>query len=30
LFVGSKAFVQVTKKGDALFVYAILAFDPGM
>jgi hypothetical protein len=29
LFMGAKTFLQVTKKGDAFFVYAILAFDLG-
>jgi hypothetical protein len=27
LFVGARAFMQATKKGDALFVYAISTFD---
>ncbi len=30
LFVGAKTFIQTTKKGDALFVYAIPTFDFGM
>ncbi len=30
LFVGAKTFIQATKKGGALFVYAILAPDPKM
>ncbi len=29
LFVGARTFIQATKKGDALFVYAILALDHG-
>jgi hypothetical protein len=28
--MGARAFIQVTKKGDAFFVYAILAPDPRM
>ncbi len=30
LFMGAKTFIQTTKKGDAFFVYAILAIDLGM
>jgi hypothetical protein len=29
LFVGARTFIQATKKGDAIFVYAILTLDPG-
>jgi hypothetical protein len=30
LFMGAKAFIQVAKKGNAFFVYAIPTFDLGM
>jgi hypothetical protein len=30
LFVGVKTFMQVAKKGNVFFVYAIPAHDPGM
>jgi hypothetical protein len=30
LFVGARAFMQATKKGDAFFLYAIPAPDPKM
>jgi hypothetical protein len=29
LFIGAKTFIQATKKGDAFFVYVILAFNLG-